>query len=276
MRTRNLIAAALLAATGLAACAKPPVPKQDDAKANRPAPIVQPALLAEPGIQKLLELTDDQRKAMGEAVREFGKKQDEKLAARIAKLQGGQGGGIVVGGFAAPAVAQGDPTPFELRRRLQGPDSRTLVKELFEKTLKPEQVRRLGELDLQAQGPAALLDRRIIRSLGLSETQEDRIEDIKAELDRKREELNDELGFNAPGEEHWKKVETAHADAMKKCLEQLSEAQRKSWEAKTGAPAPLDQILRGTTRGGGMTFSAVGAPALRIAPAAPLAPPKAP
>jgi RNA polymerase sigma-70 factor (ECF subfamily) len=118
--------------------------------------------------------------------------------------------------------------------------------------LRPAQVRRLKQLALQAKGPAALLDRRVIRALDLTAEQEDIIE-----------ELLPTIGFT--GEPTTASDEQKKADAALRKV--LSPEQLGRWGKLTGTPHPAKALATA-----GRENKKVFAPAPMIPPD-PCAPP---
>jgi RNA polymerase sigma factor (sigma-70 family) len=117
------------------------------------------ALLKLEEVQKALGLTDAQKKKLSDLRAEAKVRRKNAFQA---KIQGIAGGAIPPGGNIDLDFGFGGPDPV-------------LEKALTDE-LKPEQVRRLKQISVQAMGPAALLDRRVIRVLGLTAEQEDKID----------------------------------------------------------------------------------------------------
>ena len=109
-------------------------------------------------VQKEVGLTDEQKRKMSDLRAEAKAK---KKGALKMQLQG-IGQGVIPPGGNIDIGIHGGPDP-ELDQAMT-------------KELKPEQLRRLKQIAVQAMGPAALLDRRVIRALGLTADQEDKID----------------------------------------------------------------------------------------------------
>ena len=129
--------------------------------------------------------------------------------------------------------------------------------------LKPEQIRRLKQLVLQQDGPHALLDRRVIRGLGLSADQEDKIDAL---LPPRR------MRF-IPKTDYAKVAEELDA-ALKETEKVLTADQRKKWEGITGKRLASEDLVRGHA----MSEDALTATAITVRagvplPAAPIQPP---
>ncbi|WP_320686783.1 RNA polymerase sigma factor [Gemmata algarum] len=131
-------------------------------------------LLKVEAIRKDIQLTAEQAKK----VDELRARRKQAVVPNVIQ-QGPVGGGVI--GPAVPAIPVGGGIQVvDVAVGFSGMDSPNdpeFYKAAAE-ILKPEQMRRLKQLSLQAMGPVALLDRRVIRSLGLSAEQEDKIEAV--------------------------------------------------------------------------------------------------
>ncbi|MDY3552077.1 sigma-70 family RNA polymerase sigma factor [Gemmata sp. JC717] len=169
--------------SGTAPALAAPVPKStpgaadplDRVKADNLA-----GLLKVEAIRKDIQLTAEQAKK----VDELRARRKQAVVPNVIQ-QGPVGGGVI--GPAVPAVPAIPAIPVgggiqvvDVAVGFSGMDSPNdpeFYKAAAE-ILKPEQMRRLKQLSLQAMGPVALLDRRVIRALGLSAEQEDKIEAV--------------------------------------------------------------------------------------------------
>lgn len=225
MKVRLLVAGLFAAAvTGLTAgtgvlvpaAAAPPAPPGAPAPSETGLDRVPlrnlPALLSSEAVHEELNLTDEQKKVV--------------VKARADTLENAKG--EFKKGVVAPPKPQ--PKPGEtvvVRADLQEMEEQVI--RAFDKTvvnaLKPEQARRLKQISLQAMGPAALLDRRVARELGLTAEQEDKIE---AGLPLRSRSLTDET-----------KADAAWAAAVKV----LTAEQQKKWGDMTGKMLPTKDLL---------------------------------
>ena len=139
--------------------------------------------------------------------------------------------------------------------------------------MKPEQVRQLKQFVLQLDGASALLDRRVIRALGLTADQEDKID---AALPPRRKGVITKEDYAKVGEET--------DAALKEAAKVLTPEQQKRWEGIIGKRLPSEDLLRAhplsveamnATAAGGVVNvrGAAWAPAL---PAVPVVPPAGP
>jgi hypothetical protein len=106
-----------------------------------------------------------------------------------------------------------------------------LLKELGD-TLKPDQVKRLKEIDLQQHGAMAFADPEVAAALKLTDAQKEKIksinDDFMAEMQAARQ------GGAA-------KIAPLRKQSMKKITEVLTEEQQKTWQEMTGKPFEVTQ-----------------------------------
>lgn len=180
-----------------------------------PGPMV---LLQNPGVQQELQLTPEQRAAVGQLFQRLKTKfQDEFRKA-------GRGG---------------NP---ELRKSLADSAWGELPG-----ILRPEQERRLREIETQARGAQALLDPDIQERLGLSEDQKGQLRTL---LDAVRAEAQ-ELMRQAKAQRNpqsAEKVAGMRRDALTRATAILTESQNQSFRDLLGAPFELKLAPRGPAR----------------------------
>lgn len=234
-----LLAVLLLPAAGVAA----PVPKPDAKLVDRLLERVRVdnvgSTLAQPPVAKELALDEKQGAKLGELIDEMG----NKLKAKVMAAQGNNGPEEMLGMFGAM---------LEFGQEF---DAAVL------KVLTPAQVRRLKQLQLQKEGPAALLGRHAVRALNPTAEQEAKME---VELARwKKLPMMDEIiamtgmeqvqagaGGGGDGAAMLRMLEKyAHdvdavQEAMLKCL---TKEQRETWKQMTGDPLPRLDLLRAST-----------------------------
>jgi RNA polymerase sigma-70 factor (ECF subfamily) len=197
-----------------------------------------------PEIHKDLGLTANQSKAALAALKKARQALEKKLEEEANKPvpnngQGGPQGGAVV----VPML-----------------DFRQLVTEMYgkkselarsiDKALTPQQVLRLRQLDLQASGPEAFTNRRVVRTLQLTEKQEDDIEDVLtawlAELDKLGPlVIEDKNGVMGPD---MKAQARAQDRAVARCAALLDKRQRRLWEALRGKVFSTEVLLKAAER----------------------------
>jgi hypothetical protein len=104
-------------------------------------------------------------------------------------------------------------------------------------TLKPEQVKRLKEIDLQEQGTRAFADPEIAAALKLTDAQKEKIksinDDFMAEMSAARQ--------GGGGQ-----IAQLRKQSMKKISEVLTEEQQKTWQEMTGKPFEIKRNRPGT------------------------------
>lgn len=234
-RTAPLTLALVLALSPATAA---PTPKDVKAKSalDRVKPVGIGGLLDLPTVRQSLKLTDEQekkitavRKEVGEAIGAIAKAQQNNAAAAAGQLDGIQEMMDKISDAAA------------------GYDGKVL------EVLTGEQTKRLRQLHLQREGPAALVGRYAVRELGLSAEQEDAMGDELAVLQRAK--MFDMLGTMAmmPGQPGVDKVvgqRAARVDEVRdKMLKHLTADQRKKWKEMIGEEVATGELLKGTADG---------------------------
>jgi hypothetical protein len=101
--------------------------------------------------------------------------------------------------------------------------------------LRPEQLRRLKQLTLRAQGVAALLDRHVIRVLAVTQEQEDRIEAL----------LYPSNGLTGPRPSDGSRGAEQFKDCLAAGLKLLTAEQQAKWTELVGREAPGYDIAQG-------------------------------
>ena len=204
-----------------------PVPttaaKELDAVDRVKLPDLGPLLRVE-AVQKDLGLSEADAKKLTDAWQDGMKAQQAKMQAAINQQMMVRPAG---GGGAFAISVPGDTEKMNQER----------IDEFNKKLaaeLKPEQVRRLKQLVLQQDGPHALLDRRVIRGLGLSAEQEDRIDAL----------LPPRRKAYIPKVEYAKVAEEIDA-AAKEAEKVLTAEQRKRWDTIIGKRLPTEELVRG-------------------------------
>jgi len=167
---RTAIAAPVAPVVAAAAAAPVPKaePKVDDPLARIQVEDLVTFLKAEV-VQKDIGLTGEQRKKM-DALR--ATEMDKRLKKFNDNLPPG-----VVPGAGAPEGPQGAAAIIKMMARM-GVTYDPAFQKTIEGVLTADQLRRLKQITIQAWGPNALLDRRVIRALGLTADQEDKIDAV--------------------------------------------------------------------------------------------------
>lgn len=193
----------------------------DDALARVPATNLS-AMLGVKAVQTDLAMTDEQVKKC-EAVRADHVKNRMKGVVRLQN--------------AAPPGAPGGIQIEAITEEFTAHDSNAELDKALAEVLNAKQARRVKQLSLQAKGPAALLDRRVIRALGLTVEQEDKIEAaIPAEP-------NGIIHIQVNGVAVDPIAEKRDA-AWTATLEMLTKEQRAKWDAMVGEMLPTAELRK--------------------------------
>lgn len=225
--------------SGSAPALAAPVPKASPDSAADPLDRVKAnnlsGLLKVEAVRQDIQLTAEQTKKVDEL------RSQRKPAVPNVIQQGPIGGGVI--GGAAPAggrVQIAGTVAFSGMELSNDPEFNKAAAEI----LKPEQMRRLKQLSLQAMGPAALLDRRVIRALGLSAEQEDKIEAV-APPDRSKS------GGGLVVRMVNGRVEEPEAErdgaAWEAALKVLTPDQRTKWDGLIGKMLPAAELRKAHT-----------------------------
>jgi Spy/CpxP family protein refolding chaperone len=120
--------------------------------------------------------------------------------------------------------------------------------------LKPEQVKRLKQIEVQAAGARAFTMPDVQSALKLTADQKDKIKDVEQAAGKEMRDLRDEygLGFGRGGKgggkgkrtrpdaekmkEYQKKAEAISKDTTSKVMATLTDEQKKEWQTLTGKP----------------------------------------
>jgi RNA polymerase sigma-70 factor (ECF subfamily) len=166
-----------------------------------------------------VKLTEEQKKKI-EAIR----KQEAEKKSRKALLVGLPGMGL-------PPKVNLATSGLELDKAIA-------------KELTVPQLRRMKQIVLQAKGPIALLDRRVIRHLGLSAEQEDEIEPIVPESPKGGVFV---MGAGGPARDEIAEKIDAGWEAGLKLLKPV---QKKKWENLIGKKLPTSELRKAQYSGG--------------------------
>jgi Spy/CpxP family protein refolding chaperone len=167
-------------------------------------------LIANTGVQEELKLTDEQK----QKVTDVTTKIREKFRDDRAKLQ--------------------DLNQDERREKsaeLRKTESAETTKALAE-VLKPEQMKRLHQIELQQEGVVAFADPEVAKKLKLSDEQKSKLKTI---ADDSRKEMTDLFG-QGQGQEARTKMAEIRKAANEKAVGVLNDDQKKEWKEMTGAP----------------------------------------
>ena len=114
----------------------------------------------------------------------------------------------------------------------------------LKEALTADQLKRLGEIRIQANGIASLLDAAVVKELGISDEQQKKITAIRDEGDRARRELD---GNN---DEARAKARELTEQTLAKSIDVLDAGQKEKFTALKGKPFDVSQIGFGRGRRG--------------------------
>jgi Spy/CpxP family protein refolding chaperone len=178
-------------------------------------------LLRLPQVQKELNLSDEQKEKIREAQRQGGRS-----------------------GFGPGAPTTTPPNPAQ--------DEQKILTEI----LKPEQMQRLKEINLQAQGAAALKLPEVIKELAITDEQKEKIGELESQLNEQRRKIFQEIISGALPEERPEKMAEARReiDKLQKkstqdALGVLTPEQREKFDKMTGKKIDLTPPPRRPGRG---------------------------
>lgn len=100
--------------------------------------------------------------------------------------------------------------------------------------LKPEQVKRLKQIELQQRGSRAFVDEEVQKALKLTDEQKEKIKGIAEESGKQMRELFG--GGQGNREEAFKKMQSLRKETNDKVQAVLSDDQKKAWKELTGEP----------------------------------------
>jgi len=111
--------------------------------------------------------------------------------------------------------------------------------------LTADQLKRLGEIKIQANGISSLVDAAVVKELGLSEEQQKKIADIRAEGDKATTEL-----FRGGNQEAFAKIRELTEQTLAKATDVLNAGQKEKLAGLKGKAFDVSQLGFGG-RGGG-------------------------
>jgi hypothetical protein len=124
------------------------------------------------------------------------------------------------------------------------------VMDALAKSLKPEQFKRLKELELQRRGNRAFTDAKIQKALKITDEQKEQIDTVLKDAAKEMQEMFAAARSGGPEgfQEARKKMETMNKETTKKIQDVLTADQKKLWKAMLGKPFKFEQPRFG--RGG--------------------------
>jgi hypothetical protein len=123
------------------------------------------------------------------------------------------------------------------------------VMEALAKTLKPEQLKRLKEINLQQRGNSAFNDAKVQKALSFTDEQKEKVSGILKDADKERREMFAALRQGGGDfQEMRKKMTELNEGVTKKIQEILTDDQKDKWKDMIGKPFKFERPRFG--RGG--------------------------
>lgn len=198
-------------------------------------------LLQNESVQKELNLTSDQVSKVKDVAKEIREKHQDDIAG-LRDLSG----------------EEQQTKRQELQKTMSAEAKKSLAG-----TLKPEQEKRLRQIELQQMGTRAFDDPEVQTALKLTDDQKDKLKTISDDARKEMQSLfprrrGGEGGGGGGGgqargnrEENMKKIQTLRKETMEKALAVLNDQQKKEWSDMTGSPFEIQRGRRGQGGGGG-------------------------
>jgi hypothetical protein len=190
-------------------------------------------LLANPGVQEELKVTDDQKTK----ITEFTTKEREEMMARF------QGGGD-------------RPTPEQMAENNKKRDESRA--KFAKETLKPDQLKRYNGIRLQQEGVLAFKEPEVQTALKLTGDQKEKLNALGEDYTKDRRELapmgrgaGGGGGRRGPDPELAQKMAKLSKDFMAKAEKVLTDDQQKEWKELVGKPFEVRFDMGGGRRGRG-------------------------
>jgi len=115
------------------------------------------------------------------------------------------------------------------------------------KTLKPEQMKRLKQLQLQRQGNGAFTDAKVQKALKFTSEQKEQVDTILKDVAKEIREIF-QSGGGGDRQEAFKKMAELNKETTKKIQDVLTSAQKKQWKTMIGEPFKFEQFRFGGGR----------------------------
>lgn len=120
------------------------------------------------------------------------------------------------------------------------------VEPKLKEALTADQLKRLNEIKIQANGIASLSDAAVVKELGLSDEQQKKIADVRAEGEKARREL---FG-SGNNQEAFAKIREVTEQTLTKATDVLDAGQKEKFTALKGKPFDVSQLGFGGRAGG--------------------------
>jgi Spy/CpxP family protein refolding chaperone len=170
-------------------------------------------LLKNKSVQKEIKLTDEQVAKVDDVVKQVQAKHNEE--------------------FKAAQKIEDQQERREKFGELQKIQSQDILKDLGD-VLKPDQLKRFKQIELQVQGTRAFQDPEVQKELNLTDDQKDKIKTISEDAGKEMQEARKSSQGNF--EEAGKKFRVIQKDAREKAVAVLTPEQKKTWKEMTGEP----------------------------------------
>ena len=196
-------------------------------------------LVMNKAVQEDLKMTEEQVTKAAEWAKGFFAKRQEIFKDKGIELGKGGGGG---GGFGKGL----DPETMAKFAAANAEVDKAAYKEL-ETVLKPDQVKRLKQIQVQARGVSAFQNADIAKDLKLTDDQKKAVTDISADLQRELMEMGQDFfggGFDQEKmTEFQKKSQELQKKTFEKVTAKLTDDQKKTWKEMTGAPFDTAKLV---------------------------------
>jgi len=169
-------------------------------------------LLLNPSVQKELKLSEEQSGKAKEAVTKIREKFGDDLK-RFRELS--------------------NEERETVRKKMADANTKAV-----EEILKPDQLKRYKQIQLQQRGVNAFAEAEVQAALKLSDEQKEKLKTLQEDLRRDMAELRKE-GAGGNFQEIGKKIAARNKEAMTKTMETLNDDQKKAWKELTGEPFEL-------------------------------------
>jgi Spy/CpxP family protein refolding chaperone len=196
-------------------------------------------LLKQKAVAEDLKISDEQLEKMKTWAKEFQPKLDEKTKAKFAELKD-----VPEDQRRAKFAAVRSELNQETYRELEG-------------VLKPEQVKRLKQIDTQNSGIRAFSNTEVAASLKITDEQKEKLKGIADDLSKETREVfggggNTKGNFNREKfAENQKTIQKLNKEALGKAIDLLTADQKTAWKDLTGEPFDTSKIQQGFGFGGG-------------------------
>jgi Spy/CpxP family protein refolding chaperone len=182
-----------------------------------------PLLLTNPGVQREIKLSAEQRDKFREILKEMG----DKYQPDLEKTEGDKKKMLLVGYRFAKETSE-------------------RVNKAIPDVLQPEQAKRLRQIEIQVNGIISLNKEDIQKRLDLTDKQHDEIKEIGDKFKREIVKLVSDTSNSMPPNrplvaarrvlEAYRTVRVKSEVATEKALDRLTDSQRKTWREMTGEP----------------------------------------